>query len=188
MKAPNQVARVLPALALMCVTLLAGCAGVDQLAAESESPFCYRSMPHRPDKARYRTCTTGAIPDPQVEADAKRFEAVADAATVYVVRRSAGDSSHRIPITVDGQAVADTIPRSFVRLRLPAGEHHLAIEWNGTRHTQTLQVRAGDLRFVTLDVTAWVLGAQYGWVLPDPGYGRDKAMGSRLVADLTLKP
>lgn len=71
--------------------------------------WCYR-VRATPDMDRWRTCTTGPIPVPAVEAEAKHFTPAPDAATEYVVKRSARDHSNRIVVEVGERASLETIP------------------------------------------------------------------------------
>lgn len=186
MKRLTYVSRAL--LTLGVGILLASCASTEMRNAESDGTFCYRYKGGTPpyNTARYRTCTTNPIPSADVDAEAKKFAPAAGMATVYVVRRGWGDGSHRIPITVDDGPQAETIPRSLVRIQLPPGAHALAFEWHGTRFTQPLQLRAGDVRFVGLEASGWLWGTQYGWMLHEPAYAKELALRTRLVADLRL--
>ena len=153
----------------------------------SNDAYCYRVRP-APDKARWRTCTSGPIPAPAVEAEAKQFAPVVEAATVFVVRRSARDHSERIMVEVDdSRSVFETIPRSFARLRLPPGSHAVSFTWRGVRYTQPMQLRAGEVRFVELNASGDVGGLQYGWESSAGSIARDEAMLSKLVADLDLR-
>ena len=141
---------------------LVGCAAAPAPDGEAAGVYCYRYNRSLPDKARFRTCTSGDVPRPEVDAEAKRFAPVADAATVYVVRHSPGDTDHRLVVSINGltkaETKAETVPRSLVRVRLPPGEYRLDFAWHGIRNTQPLQLRAGDVRFVALEATAWL-----GW-------------------------
>lgn len=167
---------------------LGGCAAPAPAEEQADSTYCYRFKSGRPpfDKARYRTCTTDAVPSAQADAAAKRFEAVAGLATVYVVRRGPGDVDHRIPVTVDGSTQAETVPRSLVRIRLQPGSHTLAFQQDGVQFTQPLRLRAGEVRFVGLQATGWLGSTQYGWAPLDTSFGKDLALQTRLVADLHL--
>ncbi len=148
--------------------------------------FCYRKH-GLPDKARFRTCTTAAVPAPAVQAEAKRFEPVPDAAILYVVRRSRIDSKHLIPVVVNEHATVDTIPRSFFRVRLLPGQHQVAFQWHGVKHTQPLRLGAGEVAFVELDASGSVISPQYDWVRSQGSIARDEAMGSTLIADLDVR-
>jgi len=178
--------------ALSTVLLLGACADVARAPADSvaqygsNDAYCYRVRP-APDKARWRTCTSGPIPAPAVEAEAKRFLPVADAATVYVVRRSGRDHSERIVVDVGERGSLETIPRSFARLRLPPGSHALSFTRHGVRYTQPLQLRAGDVRFVEINANGGVGSVQYEWEIPVGSIAKDEAAISRLVADLDLR-
>lgn len=185
--------RWIPAAGVAMVLSLTACADVARTPGDAGAQFgpndayCYRVRP-APDKARWRTCTSGPIPAPAVEAEAKQFAPVPGAATVFIVRRSARDHSERIVVEVDaGKAAIETIPRSFARLRLPSGSHSVSFTWHGVRYTQPMQLRAGEVRFVELNAGGDLGGLQYGWQPSAGSIARDEAMLSKLVADLDLR-
>jgi hypothetical protein len=172
---------------LVTTLLMTGCAAPQARTEQADTEvYCFRT-PGMPDKIRHRTCTSGAIPLPGAERDAKRFEPTEGVGTIYVVRRGRADTSGTIDLTVNAVATAETIPHSFLRIRVAPGEHQLAFQWRGTRYTQPIKLNAGDVRFVLLERSGGTIGSEYEWVLPDPTYGRDKAATSKLVADVDMR-
>lgn len=170
--------------AVLAVTL-AGCASPPPAPAAPDGGHCFKiGRSYRPT----RTCTTAAIPPADLEAEAKRFETVAGMATVFVVRRRWADTVHLVPLTIDGRAGADTIPHSVVRLRLSPGLHQLSVRWQGHSETLDIDARAGELRFVEIDGAAWAWNTRYRWSTDDPDGARQRALKSKLIADVRLDP
>ena len=129
-----------------------------------------------------RTCTTGPVPPASAEADAKRFEPAADKLTVYVVRKRWGDAVNVVMLTVDRAAAVETVPESFVRLRLTPGTHVLRVTWSEGEAEAVVSGAAGDIRYVELVGSVWAWASTY---VLEPGdrASRDRIRQVRMVAD-----
>ncbi len=68
-------------------------------------------------------CATGAA-DPTLDADAKRFQARADTACIYVVPSNSGTA---VTVLLDGRRVATLEDTTYLRLEVPPGGHVLAV-------------------------------------------------------------
>lgn len=178
--------RVITALARFAVglaaVLLAACASAPRVT-EPDGTYCFRIGK---TNRVWRTCTTTPIPDQAAEADAKRFEALPGAVTLYIVRRRWADSSYQVPVDVDGRHRVVTIPASFVRVRLTPGTHTLSLKWKDQMDTVALSVRAGEVVFVDMEGAAWVGATTYRWQKDDETGARQRATRSTLIADLDL--
>jgi hypothetical protein len=152
--------------------LVASCVSKPSRPASADGTWC-----HRAGKApRYKlTCTSAPMPPPAVEADAKRFVASADRFTVYVVRKRWADAANVVKLAMVGGAQAETVPGTFVRLRLSPGEHVLRASWP--------EGEAQTIRVVELAGSAWVWGSRYGFE-PGDKASRDRVLRSRMVADI----
>lgn len=179
-----QVLQSFRLVALLLVTALTGCATLPPAPAAVDGGHCFATGPsYRPT----RTCTTTAVPSAELEREAKRFGAWPDGATVYVVRRNWGDLAHRVPLAIDNRDRVDTIPHSFVRLRLPPGSHRLSIRWNDQVESLQFEARRGEVRFVEIASSLWSRGATYRWSIDDPEGAKRRASDSRLIADLAVE-
>lgn len=167
---------------------LAGCVAPAPGAGAGQ-PHCDRYKNGTPpyDKPRYRICTTQMAPSIEADAQAKRFEPTPGMATLYVVRRNWADIKERLPVELDGRQVADTVPRTMLRIVLPPGAHAVALEWHGMRLSQAVQLDAGEVRFVGLRTEGWPWGRAFTWAQLDPAQAKDLALGTRLVADLRVE-
>ena len=168
---------------LLVLLLLAGCASPPRIV-EPDGTYCFRIGK---TNRQWRTCTTTPIPSEVAEADAKRFEAQTDLATLYVVRRRWADSAYRVPVDIDGLQRVDTIPASFIRLRLKPGPHRLTLSWRDQVETTTVIAHPGEVAFVEIEGSAWIGATHYRWQAGDEAGARDRAARSKLIADLDLR-
>lgn len=181
---PTRRRTMLLGLAAGALLTLAACSTPPAAAPLANDRHCHRSgRAYQP----IRVCMPTAVPSLAVEAQAKRFEADPAGLTVYVLRRRWADINMLVPIDVDGQAVAATIPRSLVRLRLRAGDHQLSVPSGEQTVVLRISGQAGEVRFVELVGSAWVWGPGFSWKPSDLEALREPAMASRLVADLDLR-
>lgn len=160
--------------------LLAACASKPIRPVNADGTWC-----HRVGKApRYKlTCTRAPVPPPTVEAEAKRFAVSGDRLTVYVVRKRWADAANLVKLTVDGSAQAETVPESFVRLRLPPGEHALRATWARGEAQAIISGAAGEIRFLELVGSVWAWGSTYEFE-PGDEASRDRVLRVRMVADV----
>ena len=106
---------------------------------------------------------------PERDAEAKRFMARPDAATIYVYRddfASAEPGTDDTVLYVDGRLIGATLPRTFFRFDVRAGEHLL----HGFAFDQgslKVDTRSGELYFVSLQATGGT--SRFTLVKPDAG-------------------
>jgi hypothetical protein len=178
---PSTIGRRVALIALGSGTLfLAACVSKPVRQANADGTWC-----HRVGKApRYKlTCTSAPAPPPAVEADAKRFAASAERVTVYVVRKRWADAANVVELTVDGGARAETVPESFVRMRLPPGDHVLRASWPEGETQMAFRGTAGEIRVIELAGSAWAWGSTYAFEPGDSG-SRERVLRVRMVADI----
>jgi hypothetical protein len=160
--------------------LTAGCTSSPGQRANADGTYCYRAGK---SYRRGVTCTPSSIPTQQVEAAAKQFAAAADRLTVYVVRNRWADSKDVVRIESDSSPSVDTVPQSFVRLRLPAGRHSLTAIWPDGTSGLEIAGRDGEIVYVELVGVAWSWGSKYRLRVGEPAESRQRAERLRLVAD-----
>ena len=175
--------RSLPSVGIIAL-LLTGCLSIPPRPVEADGRYCHRVGKISRQKL---TCTVGVVPPATVDADAKRFEAVSDAATLYLLRSSWADGPHRVPVSIDRGQSTVTIPDSLMRVRLPPGQHGLEFEWEGKRALRTITLRSGEVAFVELDASVWAWSATYWWAEVDASDIRRRALKARLIADIDLR-
>lgn len=175
---------LLMGLATVALVPLAGCTTKPLQPVNADGSYCHRiGRSYRPKL----TCTPTAVPTDVVEAEAKRFDADPASLTVYVLRRRWGDASVVVPVTVDGETSASTIPDSLVRLRMKPGSHRLSAQWDGQTVEISVVGRAGDLRVVELIGSGWAWGNSFKWEPAQVEAVKSRAHSSKLVADLDLR-
>ena len=87
------------------------------------------------------------------DARAKRFEANPAAATLYVYREEQTGGAEDSVLYVDRRLIGATLPASYFRLYVRAGEHQL--RGFGYDHgTLEISTRAGEVYFVSLKVVS----------------------------------
>lgn len=85
------------------------------------------------------------------DARAKMFAPVADKAVVYIYRNEIMGAAIKLPVLIDGVAVGDTGPKSFLEVALPDGAH--VITSKGEKDsTLSLNTTAGQVYYVWQEV------------------------------------
>ncbi len=163
---------------------LSGCMSKPLQAVNPAGTYCY-SIGKRPRNKL--TCTPEPVPPPSVEADVKRFEASANALTLYVVRKRWGDARDPAVVSFNGRTRVTTIPESLIRVRLKPGEHRLSVEWGGRSTQHGVSGAAGEVRFVELVGWFWSWGGEFRWEEGSPEGSRTRATSSKLIADLDMR-
>jgi hypothetical protein len=138
-------------------------------------------------KSRRKTCTPQAVPDIAVDAQAKVFQADANALTVYVVRKRWADAVNRVELAVDGRRVASTVPNAFVRFKLAPGSHRIAALWQGESIEQEIAGVDGQLVVVEWVASHWAWASHYKLEVGALESSRLRVQSSRLVADRDLR-
>jgi len=85
------------------------------------------------------------------DARAKRFAPVPDKAVVYIYRNEILGTAIKLPVLVDGVAVGDTGPNSFLEVAVPGGDH-LITSKGETDSTLSLATTAGQVYYVWQEV------------------------------------
>ena len=100
-------------------------------------------------------CASTPQATPERDAEAKQFIARPDAATIYVYRDDFASGEPATDDTVlygDGRLIGATLPKTFFRFDVRAGEHLL----HGFGYDQgnlKVDTRSGEIYFVSLQVT-----------------------------------
>jgi hypothetical protein len=173
-------------LALLGVGLLplGGCMTKPLQPVRADGSYCHRiGKSYRPTL----TCTTEPVPPLDTEAQAKRFEPSAEALTVFILRKRWGDARNLVVTSIDGRRQVTTIPESLVRIRLKPGEHRIALSWEGTSSDIVVAGAAGEVRFVELVGSVWSWGSTYRWENSALESARERAIASKLIADIDMR-
>lgn len=164
--------------------LLVGCASAPPRKLNASGNACFEVR-----RPRRVICSDAQAPSVETEHDIRELKPVADALTVYLVRRSLGDTGGAVPMTIDGRRNLKVPPFSMARLRLTPGAHQLSMTWRGERSELAILGQAGDIRFVELRRSTgfWSWYASYDWRAIERDLLARRALDSRVIADLDLR-
>lgn len=115
-------------------------------------------------------CASTPEATPQRDAEAKQFIARPDAATIYVYRDDFMTDEAEMQDTVlyvDGRLIGATLPRTFFRFDVRAGEH-LLHGYGYDQGTLKMETRSAELYFVSLQV----MGGTSRFTLVEPETGK----------------
>ncbi|MBP6895547.1 hypothetical protein ABIC63_004232 [Pseudacidovorax sp. 1753] len=165
---------------------LAGCAALPGREVQAGGAYCFLNpLAH----GHHGPCLDGPLPDADTAQQAWHFAPDPQALTVYVVRQNWSDGPHRVAVSLDGQPLADTLPSTTLRLRVPPGAHAFTLHAEGhPPHTISLDGRAGEVHYLHIATLAGLWHMDYGWELEPDAVLQARARRTRLVADLREDP
>ena len=104
------------------------------------------------------------------DTQAKTFAPVTDKAVVYIYRDEILGAAIKLHVAVDGIAVGDTGPKSFLQLALPPGQHTITSRGEKTS-SLSLDTQAGQTYYVWQEVKMGMLsgGSKLQLVAEDVG-------------------
>ncbi|WP_295522525.1 hypothetical protein [uncultured Pseudacidovorax sp.] len=163
---------------------LAGCAALPGREAQAGGAYCFLNpLAH----GRHGPCLDGPLPDADTAQDAWHFAPDPRALTVYVVRQNWSDGPHRLAVWMDGRPLADTLPSTTLRLRMPPGAHAFTLQAEGhPPHAISLDGLAGEVHHLHIATVAGLWHTDYDWELEPDAVLQARARRTRLVADLRL--
>lgn len=88
------------------------------------------------------------------DAEAKRFITEINKANIYLYRNKI-NSDIRMPISLDGKVIAQTTPRTYLKLTVDPGLHELASE-QGNFSSLTIYTKAGKNYFVLQEIISGI--------------------------------
>ena len=160
--------------------LMAGCASPRQPPDKDGEPYCFRvGRGHK-----RATCTQGAVPGRAVESEAKQFVARPDVLTLYIVRSRWRDLVYRVAVSIDDGQPIQTVPNSFVRIRLSPGEHQVVLQWKDVRQVIIVRGATGSIAFLELAGSTGLFHTEYGWANVSDVDAKRKITAAHLFADL----
>lgn len=116
-------------------------------------------------------CAKAPTAAPERDTSAKSFAAVSGKAVVYVYRNEMIGAAVKMPVLVDGHAIADTVSKSFLRLELAPGSHDLVSKAEKDC-TLTLATEAGKVYYVWQEVKMGFLYARCKLQVMDEAVGQ----------------
>jgi hypothetical protein len=128
-------------------------------------------------------CVTVPLADAAQDAVAKQFQPpAAGESSIYIVRASAAVKRQASAISLDGQAVADLGPFTYVVARVPPGHHTISASADKTAEID-LNVEPGKLYFVETGLSLMFFTVGSKLKLLDEADGRSLVLKAARVAD-----
>lgn len=129
-------------LCLALVAFLAACQSLDPAARYTCGP-----------PARHAQCVTVPMASRSDDALAKQFvPAPHDKARLYIVRPYTIEPTIKTEVAMDGNAIAELAPRTYLLLDVDPGERRLQMRTNALS-TATMEFSAGQTYFIAHDLT-----------------------------------
>jgi hypothetical protein len=125
-------------------------------------------------------CVAPLPPSPQ-EIEAKRFEAVAGKAVVYLVREYPDLSSEAGTVMLDDRMMGSTYPGTFFRWVVEPGRHQIR-GYAGDAGSMLIDVLPGRVYYVQQSYSRGLtgFGQSFFRLIPEP-YGRSAVMRAELA-------
>ncbi len=158
-------------LCLALVAFLTSCQSLDPAAPYTCGP-----------PARQAQCVTVIMASRSDDALAKQFApAPHDKARLYIVRPYTIEPTIKTEVAMDGNAVAELAPRTYLMFDIDPGEHRLQMRTNALANA-TMQFSAGQTYFIAHDLTQFFNTVVGRIKVLDPGSGQRLVRSSQRVA------
>lgn len=165
---------------LFMLVTTAGCATAPTAESKRTSDQFCRHVVH----PRRSVCIAGQIPAASVAAQAANLPAASEALTLYVLRNNSADPTELVRLEVGGQVLTETLTRTFVRIRLPPGEHVVTVGWRTGATSHTIQGSAGEVKYLQLTGRAFMGSREFGFKDIERTRALELARDAVFVADL----
>ncbi len=123
-------------------------------------------------------CASVPLASPAADAAAKRFVAPPQAAHIYIYREGSTPND-RVTVSMDGQAIAETAPMTFILVSALPGNHILT-SFSEDSAFLTIDAKAGSNHFVKQEVTGGFMPRSQ-LVVADEAAGRAAVARCRLL-------
>lgn len=161
--------------ALMVMLFAFGsCTSVPRSAIREDGTWCFQS-------AKKRLCTTKQVPTESAEADAKSFNVATGKHAVWIIRNDWWDAAGRVEIDVGG-VVVETIPRTAVKVELPAGSALVTVISNAGETRSKVSLPSSSLSFLLLEREWGLLTDRYTLKAVDDTTAKAMAKRSKLIS------
>jgi len=165
---------------LFMLVTMAGCAMAPTVARkQAADQFCRTIM-----KPRRDVCVASQVPTGAAAVQAADLPPASDALTIYILRNNSADPTEAVRLEVGGQALTDTLPRTFVRVRLPPGKHALTVGWRSSAASHTVQGLAGEVRYLQLTGWAFMGNREFGLKDIERNQALELVRSAAFLADL----
>lgn len=158
-------------LCLALVAFLTSCQSLDPAAPYTCGP-----------PARHAQCVTVIMASRGDDALAKQFApAPHDNARLYIVRPYTIEPTIKTEVAMDGNAVAELAPRTYLMLDIAPGEHRLQMRTNALSNA-TMRFSAGQTYFIAHDLTLFFTTIVATIKVIDPATGQQLVRSSHRAA------
>lgn len=125
-------------------------------------------------------CASVPMGDPQKDAALKTFNAPQNKAAIYVYRNESMGAAVKMPVTVDGQVLGDTLAKTYLYTEVEPGSHELVSK---AENDSTLKIDtvAGKNYYVWQEVKMGILYARSKLQLVDDQTGQGGVKESKLT-------
>lgn len=165
-------------LALALCLGLSACGSV-QMQPANRAGFCVRHFRGQPP-----LCSDDAWPSADLDAKAKRFESDPSHLIVYITRYNWSDAASNIRLGLADSPDHALLPKTMIRMRLPAGRHTLNLHWKGQSPALTIDGQAGEVRFIHVINSGWWNHREVAWHEVGADEGQALALKTRLIAEI----
>ena len=125
-------------------------------------------------------CASVKMADDTQDAQAKTFQVAPDKANIYVYRNESMGAGVKMPVTLNGKPVGQTVAKSYLMLAVPAGQQTLVSSAENDSELK-LTAEAGKNYFVWQEVKVGFIKARNNLQVVDDQTGRAGVAESKLI-------
>ncbi|MBD0705828.1 DUF2846 domain-containing protein [Pseudomonas sp. PSB1] len=125
-------------------------------------------------------CASVKMADDTQDAQAKTFQTVPDKANIYLYRNESMGAGVKMPVTLNGKAVGQTVAKSYLMLSVPTGQQTLVSSAENDSELK-LSTEAGKNYFVWQEVKVGFIKARNNLQVVDEKTGRAGVAESKLI-------
>lgn len=125
-------------------------------------------------------CASVKMADDSQDAQAKTFQVTPDKANIYVYRNESMGAGVKMPVTLNGKPVGETVAKSYLMLAVPAGQQTLVSSAENDSELK-LTAEPGKNYFVWQEVKMGFIKARNNLQVVDDKTGRAGVTESKLI-------
>lgn len=125
-------------------------------------------------------CASVKMADDTQDAQAKSFQVAPDKANIYVYRNESMGAGVKMPVTLNGKPVGETVAKSYLMLAVPAGQQTLVSSAENDSELK-LTAEPGKNYFVWQEVKMGFIKARNNLQVVDEKTGRAGVTESKLI-------
>ncbi|PPA03627.1 hypothetical protein C4E44_13250 [Pseudomonas sp. MWU12-2312b] len=125
-------------------------------------------------------CASVKMADDSQDAQAKTFQVTPGKANIYVYRNESMGAGVKMPVTLNGKPVGETVAKSYLMLAVPAGQQTLVSSAENDSELK-LTAEPGKNYFVWQEVKMGFIKARNGLQVVDDKTGRAGVTESKLI-------